>query len=409
MVHHSAWPFNVLDRPQTSADVSSVQSHLASIGDKSLILVDALCLHCNQWVRFVLDHDERATFVFSSMQSLVGRELLRQCGGKYSLPRATSLVLIDSAGFYTDSTAALRIVSLLSPSGAVGRVRAALWGAAAAVVPRPLRDTIYASAADKRIEAALDQRTDHSKCRSRYTDPSHESRFLDFEDVRSDGCESLMTREQQIYRSFEKARAQTKKAQHAVKAEYWADRSQWIGADGTVQGGDGVPINYQPPLATSAGSESVPDLHPPSPPHLIDMADYIRMRNAATPPMPPPRPDPSVSGWRDKRPPSPPPPERALDLEEPAVEGGTTFKEPPVLDPPEFDEIPLTPEEETQANTTKTKTTHTHAHSHTLFPPMTSPCICHTPVPPLIAPLRWFRRFCTFSGSGADAVLGRRK
>jgi hypothetical protein len=218
-----------------------------------------------------------------------------------------------------------------------------------------------------------------------------------------------MTREQQIYRSFEKARAQTKKAQHAVKAEYWADRSQWIGADGTVQGGDGVPINYQPPLATSAESESVPDLHPPSPPHLIDMADYIRMRNAATPPMPPPRPDPSVSGWRDKRPPSPPPPERALDLEEPAVEGGTTFKEPPVLDPPEFDEIPLTPEEETQANTTKTKTTHTHAHSHTLFPPMTSPCICHTPVPPLIAPLRWFRRFCTFSGSGADAVLGRRK
>lgn len=111
-------------------------------GGKSVILFDGVCNFCNAWVSFVLDNDREGRFCFASLQSKAGGELLEACGR--TSDDLSTFVVIDEAGFYTQSTAALRVAATL---------RSPVLNAAAAAfgpVPPLVRDSVYRLVASNR-------------------------------------------------------------------------------------------------------------------------------------------------------------------------------------------------------------------------------------------------------------------
>jgi predicted DCC family thiol-disulfide oxidoreductase YuxK len=98
-----------------------------------IVLFDGVCNLCNGVVRFVIDRDPRARFRFASLQSELGRGLLRHHGLD---PEALDAVmLVDGEGAHVRSTAALRIARGLRAPWP--------WLAPLALVPRVLRDAVY--------------------------------------------------------------------------------------------------------------------------------------------------------------------------------------------------------------------------------------------------------------------------
>lgn len=83
-----------------------------TLQDKDIILFDGVCNLCNHAVNFIIDHDPSQRFVFASLQSNSGQELLQQ----YDLDEQylDSLVLIQRKKAYLKSAAALRIARYLS-------------------------------------------------------------------------------------------------------------------------------------------------------------------------------------------------------------------------------------------------------------------------------------------------------
>lgn len=102
-----------------------------------IILFDGVCRFCDASVQFIIKRD-RGQFHFASLQSDVGQQLRAQ----YHLQDVDSVVLIENGNAYTQSAAALHITKQLS----------GLWKLfyLAIVVPRPLRDAVYALVARNR-------------------------------------------------------------------------------------------------------------------------------------------------------------------------------------------------------------------------------------------------------------------
>lgn len=98
-----------------------------------VLLVDGVCNLCSGAVRFVADHERAPHLRFASLQSVVGRRLLRENGIDPDV--LASLVLVDAAGAHLRSDAALRLA---------GELRAPWsWLRHFRIVPRPLRDAVY--------------------------------------------------------------------------------------------------------------------------------------------------------------------------------------------------------------------------------------------------------------------------
>ena len=105
-----------------------------------LILFDGVCNLCNASVRWIIEKDPRRIFRFASLQSAAGRAALAASGT--TVPPLESVVLIDRTGAHTRSDAAIRIARRLGlPWSAV---------ALALLVPRRLRDAVYAWVAGNR-------------------------------------------------------------------------------------------------------------------------------------------------------------------------------------------------------------------------------------------------------------------
>ena len=99
---------------------------------EKIILFDGECNFCNRIVQFIIKRDPTGIFKFSSLQSVVGKEMLR----KYNVPKEIdSLVLIEDDYCYFKSTGALRIFKNLK---GLWRVTKYLL-----LVPRPIRDFFY--------------------------------------------------------------------------------------------------------------------------------------------------------------------------------------------------------------------------------------------------------------------------
>ena len=98
-----------------------------------LIVFDGVCNLCNGAVQFVIRRDRKAKFMFTSLQSEAGQEILRANG----MPSAhfDSFIYIRHQRLYQRSTAALYMLRDL------GGLWALLFGFI--IVPRVIRDAVY--------------------------------------------------------------------------------------------------------------------------------------------------------------------------------------------------------------------------------------------------------------------------
>jgi predicted DCC family thiol-disulfide oxidoreductase YuxK len=108
---------------------------------KRVILFDGECNFCDSSVQFIIKRDPKRLFQFASLQSDIGKELLK----KYHAPQTIdSFVLIEDNHCYFKSSAALRVCKHLR--GAWKLLYFLL------VVPRPLRDFFYELVAKNRYK-----------------------------------------------------------------------------------------------------------------------------------------------------------------------------------------------------------------------------------------------------------------
>lgn len=99
----------------------------------SVILFDGVCNLCNGAVQFVIKRDNKDRFLFASLQSEKGKELLKH----YDLPsnKMNSFFLVENGKVYDKSTAALRVVKKLN----------AFWRLfyVFIIIPKFIRDGVY--------------------------------------------------------------------------------------------------------------------------------------------------------------------------------------------------------------------------------------------------------------------------
>lgn len=99
---------------------------------KPVILFDGVCNLCSGSVQFILKRDKKKRFLFASLQSNFGKELLKQS----DLPanNYNSFVLMEDGNIFTRSTAALKIFQQL---------KRWKWVKIFWIVPKFIRDAIY--------------------------------------------------------------------------------------------------------------------------------------------------------------------------------------------------------------------------------------------------------------------------
>ena len=106
-----------------------------------LIVFDGDCVLCSANARFVLRHDRRRRFRLTTAQSPLGAALYRHFGLRAD--EEGTILVLQSGRLLTDSDAAIAI-----PAGLGWPWRMA---AAARILPRPLRDSLYAWVARNRL------------------------------------------------------------------------------------------------------------------------------------------------------------------------------------------------------------------------------------------------------------------
>jgi predicted DCC family thiol-disulfide oxidoreductase YuxK len=98
----------------------------------NIILFDGECNFCNSSVNFIIKRDKEALFRFASVQSDIGREILRKHNANMDLD---SLILVENHKCYYKSSAVLRICKRLNGAWKLFYFFI--------VLPGPLRDYFY--------------------------------------------------------------------------------------------------------------------------------------------------------------------------------------------------------------------------------------------------------------------------
>ncbi|AHM59593.1 hypothetical protein D770_06650 [Flammeovirgaceae bacterium 311] len=129
---------------------------------KAVVLFDGVCNLCNGAVDFIVRRDTRHKFMFASLQSEAGQELLNHYG--LPLDAYESMVLLKGGKLYQKSTAALEIASELPGGWSLMRIFKG--------VPAPLRNAIYSFIATNRYRFFGKKET------CRLPTPDERSRFL---------------------------------------------------------------------------------------------------------------------------------------------------------------------------------------------------------------------------------------
>lgn len=107
---------------------------MAQAPPSALVLFDGVCNLCNGAVRWLLARDRRERLSFASLQSQAARRVLDAAGVTGALP--DSIVLVENGRVFTRSDAVLRIARRLGLPWSLAAV--------ARILPRPLRDALYA-------------------------------------------------------------------------------------------------------------------------------------------------------------------------------------------------------------------------------------------------------------------------
>jgi len=97
----------------------------------NIIMFDGVCNLCSSAVQFIIRHDTNAYFYFTSLQSDVGKALVK----KYKLEDVDSIVLIQGETFFTYSDAVIEIIKYLD-----GKWK---YFTILQYIPKIIRDLIY--------------------------------------------------------------------------------------------------------------------------------------------------------------------------------------------------------------------------------------------------------------------------
>ncbi len=102
--------------------------------DKKIILFDGVCNLCNQSVLKVIKLDKKNAFLFTSLQSETGKEVLEYL--KIDTSKIDSIILFDPKGkYYIKSSAALKIMSSFNGFWKLTQI---FW-----LIPKALRNLVY--------------------------------------------------------------------------------------------------------------------------------------------------------------------------------------------------------------------------------------------------------------------------
>ena len=109
---------------------------------KSIILFDGVCNLCNSSVNFIIKHDKKKKFIFTSLQSDATKEILLQFQTKKM--NKDSILLIENENIYEKSTAALKITKQLNSGYKLFY--------SLIIVPKFIRDFVYDKIAKNRYK-----------------------------------------------------------------------------------------------------------------------------------------------------------------------------------------------------------------------------------------------------------------
>jgi predicted DCC family thiol-disulfide oxidoreductase YuxK len=107
-----------------------------------VILFDGVCNLCNSSVNWVIDHDKKNLFKFSSLQSDFGKRRTKELG--LGEDYMDTIVLDDEGKVYTQSDAVFKVLKY------IGGIYAA--SAIFLILPKPLRDFYYKLVARNRYK-----------------------------------------------------------------------------------------------------------------------------------------------------------------------------------------------------------------------------------------------------------------
>ncbi len=113
--------------------------NLGAPGQRGLVLYDGVCVLCSGWFRFVAARDTERKFLFTAIQSDRGRALALRLGIDPDNPDTNAVLLEGAVHLRSDS--ALAVLVALPGWG---------WTRVFRLVPKPLRDPIYAAVARNR-------------------------------------------------------------------------------------------------------------------------------------------------------------------------------------------------------------------------------------------------------------------
>jgi predicted DCC family thiol-disulfide oxidoreductase YuxK len=108
-------------------------------GGRGLILYDGVCVLCSGWMRFVAEHDTDRVFLFTPIQSDYGRKLAIRYGIDPYNPQSNAVLIDGKVNLRSDSAIA-----------ALTRLPGYGWVRAFRLVPKPVRDWLYAIIARNR-------------------------------------------------------------------------------------------------------------------------------------------------------------------------------------------------------------------------------------------------------------------
>lgn len=102
--------------------------------DKKIILFDGVCNLCNDSVLKVIKHDKSDAFVFTSLQSDIGQQIIKHIGIDTS--KTDSIILYEpNISYDVKSTAALKI---MKEFGGFWSLMQVFW-----IFPGPIRNVVY--------------------------------------------------------------------------------------------------------------------------------------------------------------------------------------------------------------------------------------------------------------------------
>jgi len=110
--------------------------------NKQLILFDGVCNFCDESVQKIIKADDKNIFVFASLQSDFGQDILNHLG----VPETTDSIVLYRPGFayYTESDAIINITKQLGGFYPLLQI--------SKIVPKRIRDFFYRSFAKNRYK-----------------------------------------------------------------------------------------------------------------------------------------------------------------------------------------------------------------------------------------------------------------